>query len=75
MKTLISSFENSVLSREQMKSVKGGISCKTTYYLGNGQTYSSWGECGSDDIAECESYQPACSGMTCSNDGCKGGVF
>ncbi len=65
MKKALANFEGVVLSRRQMKAVKGGgITCSCDY----GGGYIVSGDCSGPDVETCNSY-PCSGGGT--NTGCK----
>ncbi len=58
MKKLLMNFADNVLSREQMKSLKGGdgYTCYTYTTYSDGQQIENEGECAGSSRSECESY-------------------
>lgn len=46
-----------ILSKDQMKAIKGGITCSTTIYGSNGGVlHQLTGTCASGDMWECQDY-------------------
>lgn len=68
MKSLLMKFADNVLSKEDLKALKGGkmpnIVCTVTVsYPGGYSTYM--GQCASSSLSECQSYSPPCPVGTC----------
>lgn len=63
----LANFNGFALTKSEMKEVRGGsIICSTQIYLGDGIWHVQKGYCGSDDLAVCSKYKPACGGgATC----------
>ncbi|AFK05635.1 hypothetical protein Emtol_0117 (plasmid) [Emticicia oligotrophica DSM 17448] len=53
MKKMISSFGNAVLSREQMKGIKGGVKCAGTWINANGDELSVQENCSGYSVQTC----------------------
>jgi hypothetical protein len=69
MKKMLLNFAENLISKEQMSKIKGGCSseivCQVEVSYPGGY-YISTGQCGSSNLAECQSYQPPCPTGSCS---------
>ena len=52
----MSNFSGLTMSRMEMKNVKGGITCSTTYTFSNGSTMNTTGSCSSGSQSKCTTY-------------------
>lgn len=67
-------FAEQMLSKDQMKKVKGGcgsgVTCTVTCHFQGGPSYSYTGSCGAGSISACMNASPAGIGSNCNTSSC-----